>query len=88
MADVQQAIAEGLALLGKHVVFREESDELKLAALIEEIAPGGFVAEPELADMTKAQLLARAEAAGLAVTPNDTKAELVAALEDAGGSSS
>lgn len=87
MAEGNEAIAEALALLGKDVVFREETSERRFLELVEEIAPEGYAEEPALEDMTKAQLLARAEAAGLAVTPNDTKAELVAALHDAEGGS-
>jgi NAD(P)H-dependent FMN reductase len=85
-----RTLSEALALLGSAVTFREESHERAFAEYVASVAEGEDTEPEELGDLTKAELLARAEAAGLDVSANDTKAELQAAIEAAeenGGSS-
>lgn len=81
MAD--KAVAAALQLLAAQVTFREESEVRAFEEAVAEIA-GEAPAGGDLGDLTKAELVSLAEAAGIVVEASDTKADLVAKLEEEG----
>lgn len=77
-----ETLGEALTLLGSAVTFREEAHERAFGAFVAGLDEGEET-EEGLADHTKPELLAQAQALGLDVSAGDTKAELVAAIEAA-----
>ena len=83
-----ETLSDALALLGSAVTFREEAHELAFNEFVSGLAEGEGTEEAATADLTKAELLDRANELGLDVSTNDTKAEIAAAIAEAEGGSS
>lgn len=84
MADEVKSVGQALALLGSQVTFKEESAKLAFESFVGDlVAEEGVEEDQDLGELTKAELVELAEAKGVDVSGNDTKAEIVAAIEEA-----